>query len=126
MLTVKPLSNTKNNTSKFLFSNEAKVGQVSPFDKQTPDKTSVLNFRPIFILYTSKKIGKVMKNYLMKSMDSAYRPSYSTQHVLLRLIDEWKTNLDNNFVVRAVLEDLFKVYIDCVPYELLIAQLAPY
>ena len=67
-----------------------------------------------------------MKNYLMKSMDSAYRPSYSTQHVLLRLIDEWKTNLDNNFVVRAVLEDLFKVYIDCVPYELLIAQLAPY
>ena len=56
-----------------------------------------------------------MKNYLMKSMDSAYRPSYSTQHVLLRLIDEWKTNLDNNFVVRAVLEDLFKVYIDCVP-----------
>lgn len=121
-----PLSNTKNSTSKFLFSNEAKIGQVSPFDKQTPDKTSVLNFRPIFMLYTSKKIGKVMKNYLMKSMDSAHRPPYSTQHVLLRLIDEWKTNLDNNFVVGAVLEDLFKVYIDCVPYELLIAQLAPY
>ena len=57
VLAVKPLSNTKNNTSKFLFSNEAKVGQVSAFDKQTPDKTSVLNFRPIFILYTSKKIG---------------------------------------------------------------------
>ena len=61
-----------------------------------PDKNSVLNYRPVSILPTFSKIfGKVIKNYLIKSMDnhfspyfSAYRASYSTQHVLLRLIEE--------------------------------------
>ena len=45
----------------------------------------------------------------MKSIDSffspylaAYRASYGTQHVLLRLIEEWKKNFDNNFAVGAV------------------------
>ena len=44
-----------------------------------------------------KTFGKVVKNYLMKSMDnynlphlSVYRVSYSTHHMLLRLIAEWK------------------------------------
>ena len=44
--------------------------------------------------------GKVIKNYLMKSIYnyfwshfSAYRASYSTQHVLLHLIEEYKANL---------------------------------
>ena len=62
--------------------------------KKTPDKNSVLNYRPVSILPTfSKMFGKVIENYLMKRMDnyfspnlSAYRASYSTQHVLLSLI----------------------------------------
>ena len=106
---------------------------MSPLDKKTPDKNSVLNYRPVSILPTFSKIfGKVIKNYLMKSMDnnfspyvSAYRASYSTQYVLLRLIEEWKTNLDNNFVVGAVLMDLSKAF-DCTPHDLLIAKLAAY
>ena len=74
----------------------------------------------------------VIKNYLMKSMDncfsshlSAFRAFYSTQHVLLRLIKEWKTNLDNNFVAGVVLMDLSKAF-DCIPHDLLIAKLATY
>ena len=51
---------------------------------------------------------------------SAYRASYSTQDVLLRLIEEWKTNLDNNFAVGAVLMDLSKAF-DFIPHDLLIA-----
>ena len=106
---------------------------MSPLDKKTPDKNSVLNYRPVSILPTFSKIfGKVIKNYLMKSMDnffspylSAYRASYSTQHVLLRLIEEWKTNLDNNFAVGAVLMDLSKAF-DCIPHYLLIAKLVAY
>ena len=69
---------------------------MSPRDNKTPDKNSVLNYRPVSILPTFSKIfGKVIKIYLMKSMDnfflpylSAYRASYSTQYVLLRLIEE--------------------------------------
>ena len=35
---------------------------------------------------------------------SAYRASYSTEHVLLHLIEEWKTNFDNKFAVGMVLK----------------------
>ena len=68
----------------------------------------------------------------MKSMDnyfspylSAYKASYSTQHVLQRLIEEWKTNLDNNFVVGAVVMNFSRAF-DCIPEELLIAKLVAY
>ena len=79
-----------------------------------------------------KIFDKVIKNYLKKSMDyyfsphlSAYRASYSTQHVLLRLIEEWQTSLNNNFLEGAVLMDLSKAF-DCIPHDLLIAKLASY
>ena len=52
-----------------------------------------------------------MDNYFSPHL-SEYRASYSTQDVLLRLIEEWKTNLDNNFVVGTVLMDLSKAF-DC-------------
>ena len=56
---------------------------------------------------------------------SAYKASYSTQHVLLRLIEEWETNLVNNFAVGAVLINLSKAF-DCIPYDLLNTKLASY
>ena len=61
-----------------------------------------------------------MDNFFSPDL-SAYRASYSTQHVLL----EWKTNLDNIFAVGAVLMDLSKAF-DCIPQDLLIAKLAAY
>ena len=44
--------------------------------------------------------------------------------VLLGLIKKWITNLDNNIVAEAVLMDLSKVF-DCIPNDLLIANLMP-
>ena len=69
-----PLSETINNSiSKGVFPNEAKIVLVSPLDKKTPDKNSVLNYRPVSILPTFSKIfGKIIKNYLMKSMDNFF------------------------------------------------------
>ena len=29
-----------------------------------------------------------------------YRESYSTKHVLIRLLEEWKESFDNNFTVK--------------------------
>ena len=120
-----------NNISKVLFRNEAKIALVSPLDEETPDKNYALNYRSVSILPTVSKIfGSVIKTYLMKSMDnyflphlSAYRAFYSTHRVLLRLIKELKTNLNNNFVVGAVLKDLYKAF-DCIHHDLLIAKLS--
>ena len=49
-----------------------------------------------------------------------YRTAYSTQHALIKLTDEWKSKLHNNFIVGSVLMDLSK---DCIPHDLIIAKL---
>ena len=51
---------------------------------------------------------------------SAYSTNYSSQHVIIRLIEGGRKKLDNNFVVGAVLTDLSKAF-DCIPHDPLIA-----
>ena len=55
----------------------------------------------------------------------AYRCGYSTNHVLIRLIENWRHALDNNLFTGTVLMDLSKVF-DCIPHDLLIAKLHIY
>ena len=56
---------------------------------------------------------------------AAYRKAYGTQHVLVRMLEDWKTKLDNDFTVGAILMDLSKAF-DCIPHDLLIAKLHAY
>ena len=56
---------------------------------------------------------------------TAYRESYSTQHVLIRLLEEWTENLNNNYTVSGVLMDLSKTFA-CILHDLLIAKLSAY
>ena len=115
-----------------IFPDNAKV-LVVPVDKGKLDKYDVLNYRPVSILNAFSKIyEKVIKNQLASYLDkyfspftSAYRKSYSTQQVLIRLLEEWREKLDKNFIVGAVLMDLSKAF-DWIPHDLIIAKLAAY
>ena len=44
---------------------------------------------------------------------------------MIRLLEEWRENLDKNYVVGGVLMDLSKAF-DCSPHDLLLAKLAAY
>ena len=101
--------------------------------EETDDKFVISNFRLVSILNCfSKFYENIIKNELLKSMNvhlslfiSAYRKNYYTQHVLLRLLEEWAEHLGNNKTVRGILMDLSKAF-DCVPHDLLLAKLAAY
>ena len=46
-------------------------------------------------------------------------------HVLIRLIENWRHVIDNDLFTGAVLTDLSKAF-DCIPHDLLIAKLHAY
>ena len=52
----------------------------------------------------------------------AYCKHYGTQHVLIRLLEEWRANFDQNNITGAALLDLSKAF-GCIPHDLLIANL---
>ena len=79
------------------------------------------NFKPVCLLNC---FSKIWENYISPYV-SAYLKRYSSQHELIRLLEEWRQHLDNDKVVGGVFIDLSKAF-DCVPHDLLIAKLAAY
>ena len=96
--------------SKAIFPEDARIAIVSPLDQGTSNKKYIWNFRQVSILTTFLKIyERVTKKLIDKAMDKylspfnfTYQQNYSTQHVLFRLLEEWREGLDNNFVVGGV------------------------
>ena len=62
---------------------------------------------------------------ILSNFISAYRKAYSSNHVLLRLTENWKKSLDNKNFVGTVLMDLSKAF-DCIPHDLIVAELHAY
>ena len=110
-----PLTNAINcSIRNFIFPQNAKTAAVCPLDKGEPIRKVERNYRPVSIHHTfSEVFGKISKEQLspfhkktLSIFIVAYRTAYSTQHVLIKLTEEWKANIDNNFIVGSVLMDL--------------------
>ena len=112
------------------FSDSAKVASIRPIFKGKGERTEIKNYRPVSILNCLSKVyERFIHENLMSSVTnflsdfiSAYRKGYSTNHVLLRLTENWKAALDSNLFTGAALMDLSKAF-DCIPHDRLIAQL---
>ena len=91
------------------------------------------NYRPVSILTAiSKVFERVFGNQLSTFFDQifskflySFRQRYSCQTSLLRMIEDWKSELDNGFIIRTVAIDLSKAF-DSLPHGLLIAKLHAY
>ena len=91
------------------FSDSAKIASVRPIFKKG-ERTEIGNFRPVSILNCFSKIYErflhnqiaSFSNEFLSDFISAYRKGYSTNHVLIRLIENWKTTLDKNLFTEAV------------------------
>ena len=78
-----------------------------PLLTNNPMIKKVSNFKLVSVLNTFSKIYEsAIKNQLNSVLNNifspylaGYRGSYSTQHVLIKLLEEYKDNLDNNYTV---------------------------
>ena len=94
------------------------------------DSNHKANYRPISVLPAASKIyERVLKDktylffkYKFSRILCGFREGYSSQHALIRLIENWRKCLDASGIVGTILMDLSKAY-DCLPHDLLIANL---
>ena len=107
------------------FSDGAKIVSVRPLYKNK-SRHQVDNYRPVSIINVFSKIyERHINNSLISFVDnflsvfiSDYRQTYSSNHVLIRLIENYKQSLDKNKFVGAVLMDLFNAF-DFILHEVL-------
>ena len=86
---------------------------------------SILNtFSRIYERYIHDSLIAYIKKCLSEFV-AASRKSYSSSHVLIRLVENRKKELDNKKYVGAILMDLSKAF-DCISHELLIAKMDAY
>ena len=62
---------------------------------------------------------------ILSDFISAYRKNYGCERTLLRPKEDWRASLDNKELVAVISLDLSKAF-DCVPHELLVANLKEY
>ena len=123
------INHDKDNNS---FPEGAKIATVRPIYKKS-DRNNIENYRPASISNCFSKVygrffHKQFKPFVetfLSGFVAAYREGYSCNHVLMRIIENWKRALDENFQIGAALVDLSKAF-DCIPHDLLIAKIYAY
>ncbi|XP_057309202.1 uncharacterized protein LOC130647380 [Hydractinia symbiolongicarpus] len=115
-----------------VFPGAMKLADICPLFKNG-DRSSKLNYRPVSKLSSASKIfERIMFDQIYEFIDnklspllSGFRKGFSSQHVLLHMIESWRKDLDKGNAVGALLMDLSKAF-DCVDHNLLIAKLHAY
>ena len=101
-----------------VFPENAKTASVIALGKGKPNKNKMSSFRPVSVLNTYSKVyERVIKDQIVCGMEkyfspflSAYKKNYSSQNILISLIEQWRKTLDSNFVVGAVLTAKLSAY----------------
>ncbi len=114
------------------FPDRLKQAQVTPIHKKN-DQLDKANYRPVSVLPIFSKIyEKVLELQLGDFFENifnpylcAFRRGHGCQTTLLRLLEDWRTALDKNHYIAAVLMDLSKAF-DCLPHEILLDKLSAY
>ena len=118
--------------SKSIFPTDMKLAEISPMFKKN-DNLDKENYRSVNILTAMSEVfGYILSDQMMMFFSnilnpslSAYRKSYSCQHVILQLTEHWREALDNNDYVGTMAMDLSKAF-DSMPQGLLMAKLRAY
>ncbi len=114
------------------FPADMKKAEVVPVFKKK-DALSKKNYRPVSILPTLSKLFEKLlaiqlSNFFEKIFNclmSAYRKHYNCQDVLIKLVESWRHDLDNNCNIGSVMMDLSRAF-DSMPRGLLLAKLKAY
>ena len=91
------------------------------------------NYRPLSVLPALSKVlerilGKQLGSFMQNKFSPylcGFRNGYSTQHAMLRLLENWRYHLDKGEHFGTILCDLSKAF-DTLPHDLLIAKLDAY
>ena len=106
-----------------------KYAEISPVFKKK-DSLSKCNYRPVSVLSCqSKVVEKLILPQITEFINeklsmnlAAYRKQYSTQHVLVKAVEDWKLSMDQGKHTGCVLIDLSKAF-DALPHGLLLAKI---
>ena len=115
-----------------VFPDLLKLADVTSLHK-TEEKTRKKNYRPVSVLPTVSKVferllDKQIIDYMtpyLSSLLCGFRKGYNAQHALVRMLEKWKTSLDNGGNIGAILMDLSKAF-DCIKHDLLLVKLDAY
>ena len=107
---------------------KTKTTLVRPIFKKN-ERNKEGNYRPVSILNGMSEIyERAIHNSpsshaetILSNFISAYKKSYGSNHVLLRLVENWKKSWDNKNFVGTAIMDLSKAS-DCIPHNLLAAK----
>ena len=99
------------------------------------DAMVIDNYRSLSILCTASKlleqhVSKCLYNHmehnnLLTSAQSGFRPGYSCQTLLTRMVNNWKCEINNGYVVGCLVLDLRKAF-DVLNHHILLCKLWNY